>query len=111
MITTSVMTKKKRPVHYVNNKEFLDALVQYKLDCATAKEGGEPRPQIPRYIGECFLQIATRFGFQGNYANYSYKEELISDAVENMSRYILNFDQKNQPTPLLILLKSLTMLF
>lgn len=99
MITTAVMTKKKRPVHYVNNKEFLDALVQYKKDCATAKERGEQRPQIPRYIGECFLQIATRFGFQGNYANYSYKEELISDAVENMSRYILNFDPEKSTNP------------
>jgi len=99
MITTAVMKKKKRPVHYVNNKEFLDALVQYKLDCANAKERQEPRPRIPRYIGECFLQIATRFSFQGNYANYSYKEELISDAVENMSRYILNFDPEKSTNP------------
>jgi hypothetical protein len=99
MITTAVMTKNKRPAHYVNNKEFLDALVQYKLDCKKAAENNEKRPQIPRYIGECFLHIATRFGYQGNYANYSFKEDLISDAVENMSRYILNFDPEKSTNP------------
>jgi hypothetical protein len=99
MITTTVMTKNKKPTHYVNNKEFLDALVQYKIDCKKAEENGEKRPIIPRYIGQCFLQIATRFGYQGNYANYSYKEDLISDAVENMSRYILNFDPEKSTNP------------
>ena len=93
------MPKKRRPSHYVNNKQFLDALVQYKLDCKKAKENDEKRPQIPKYIGECFLDIATRFGYQGNYANYSFKEDLISDAVENMSRYILNFDPEKSSNP------------
>lgn len=98
MITTE-MSKKKRPTHYVNNKEFLDALVSYKKQCEESKKNGEKRPRIPRYIGECFLQIATRFGYQPNYANYSFKEDLISDAVENMSRYILNFDPEKSTNP------------
>jgi hypothetical protein len=98
-MTITQMPKKRRPSHYVNNKEFLDALVQYKLDCKKAKENDEKRPQIPKYIGECFLDIATRFGYQGNYANYSFKEDLISDAVENMSRYILNFDPEKSTNP------------
>jgi hypothetical protein len=99
MITTSVMTKKKKPAHYVNNKHFLDALMEYKKACNLAEENGTKRPIIPRYIGECFLQIATRFAYQGNYANYSYKEDLISDAVENMSRYILNFNPEKSTNP------------
>ena len=53
--------RKKKVVseHYVNNKEFLEALVIFKAQCARAKEAGEPRPRISNYIGECFLKIAT----------------------------------------------------
>ena len=53
--------KRKRVVseHYVNNKEFLEALVVFKAKCLAAKEVGEPRPQISNYIGECFLKILS----------------------------------------------------
>jgi hypothetical protein len=99
MITTDVMVKKKRNTHYVNNRDFLDALVVYKKECSLAKENGTPRPRIPHYIGECFLKIATHYAFRPNWANYSFKEDLISDAVENMSRYILNFDPEKSTNP------------
>jgi hypothetical protein len=70
MITTDVMVKKKRNTHYVNNRDFLDALVVYKKECSLAKENGTPRPRIPHYIGECFLKIATHYAFRPNWANY-----------------------------------------
>ena len=63
MITTEAMTKRKRSVHYVNNRDFLDALVVYKRDCAQAKEENTDRPIIPRYIGECFMKIATHYAY------------------------------------------------
>ena len=58
--------KRKRVVseHYVNNKEFLEALIVFKAKCLAAKEAGEPRPQISNYIGECFLKIATTLVIQ-----------------------------------------------
>jgi hypothetical protein len=99
MISTDVMIKKKRNTHYVNNRDFLDALILYKMACAEAKEKETQRPIIPHYIGECFLKIATHYAFRPNWANYSYKEDLISDAVENMSRYILNFDPEKSTNP------------
>ena len=99
MITTDVMRPKKRNVHYVNNKDFLDALVEYRNKCFEAEKNGEPRPQIPRYIGECFLKMATRYCYRPNFANYTYKSDLISDAVENMSRYVLNFDPEKSTNP------------
>lgn len=99
MITTDAMRAKKRNTHYVNNKDFLDALVEYKKECKEALENGNPRPQIPKYIGECFLKIATHFSYRPNFANYSYKQDLISDAVENMSRYILNFNPEKTTNP------------
>ena len=51
--------RKVQSEHYVNNKEFLEALIVFKAKCAAAKEAGEQRPQISNYIGECFLKIAT----------------------------------------------------
>lgn len=70
MITTDVMVKRKRNTHYVNNKDFLDALLEYKKHCFIAEEEGKSRPIIPQYIGECFLKIATHYAFRPNWANY-----------------------------------------
>lgn len=99
MITTEAMTKRKRSVHYVNNRDFLDALISYKKACAQAEEENAERPIIPRYIGECFIKIATHYAYKPNFANYSYKEDLISDSVENMSRYVLNFNPEKSTNP------------
>lgn len=99
MITTSVMTQKRRAVNYVSNKDFLDALIKYRNQCFKAKEEGQPRPQIPSYIGTCILQIATRVGYKPNFSSYSYKEDMISDSYENMCRYILNFDPEKSSNP------------
>ena len=71
--------KRKRVVseHYVNNKEFLEALVVFKAKCSAAKEAGEPRPQISNYIGECFLKIATHLSYKPNFVNYMFREDMI----------------------------------
>ena len=55
--------KRVQSEHYVNNKEFLEALVVFKAQCAKAKEAGEKRPPISNYIGECFLKIATHLSY------------------------------------------------
>lgn len=81
MITTDVMRPKKRNTHYVNNSDFLDALVEYKKACKEAEENGTPRPQIPQYIGECFLKIATRFCYRPNFANYC-----VDDSTEALTQ-------------------------
>ena len=83
MITTAVMTKRKRSVHYVNNKEFLTALVEYRTAVRLAKERGEPQPRIPNYLGDCFLKIATHLSFKPNFVNYMFKDDMISDGIEN----------------------------
>lgn len=81
MITTDVMRPKKRNTHYVNNSDFLDALVEYKKACKEAEESGNPRPRIPQYIGECFLKIATRFCYRPNFANYC-----VDDSTEALTQ-------------------------
>ena len=104
---------KKKPEHYVNNKEFLDALVVYKLKIAEAekkyieKYGTNPpktgnwdgKPRIPNYLGECFLKIATHFSYKPNFVNYTYKDEMISDGIENCLQYIDNFDPSKSNNP------------
>jgi hypothetical protein len=99
MITTAVMTKRKRSVHYVNNKEFLAALVEYRHLVKIAKENDQPQPIIPNYIGECFLKIATHLSFKPNFVNYMFKDDMICDGIENCIQYVLNFDPEKSQNP------------
>lgn len=96
---TNVMTKRKRSIHYVNNKEFLDALVEYRRIVKNAKELGQPQPRIPNYIGECFYKIATHLSFKPNFVNYMFRDDMISDGIENSVQYILNFDPEKSQNP------------
>ena len=93
--------KRKRVVseHYVNNKEFLEALIVFKAKCATAKEAGETRPRISNYIGECFLKIATHLSYKPNFVNYMFREDMICDGIENCVQYIENFNPEKSKNP------------
>tara|TARA_R100001510_G_C7641130_1_gene198753 strand:- start:1244 stop:1738 length:495 start_codon:yes stop_codon:yes gene_type:complete len=93
------MTKRKRSEHYVNNKEFLAALIKYREDKEIAATKGLPKPPIPRYIGECFLKIANHLSFKPNFVNYMFKEDMISDGIENCVQYIHNFNPEKSQNP------------
>ena len=99
MITTNVMTKRKRSDHYVNNKDFLAALIKYKEDVEIASLQDKPKPVIPRYIGECFLKIANHLSFKPNFVNYMFKDDMICDGIENCVQYIHNFNPKKSENP------------
>ena len=99
MISTAVMAKRKRSEHYVNNKEFLAALIKYREDIAIAEIQGKPKPRIPRYIGECFLKIANHLSFKPNFVNYMFKEDMISDGIENCVQYVHNFNPEKSQNP------------
>ena len=90
---------RKRSEHYVNNKEFLYAIVQYKADIKESEEKGEPRPVIPRYLGECFMKIARHLSYKPNFVNYMFKEDMISDGIENCVQYIHNFNPEKSKNP------------
>ena len=85
--------------HYVNNKEFLEALIIFKAQCARAKEADEPRPPISNYIGECFLKIATHLSYKPNFVNYMFREDMICDGIENCVQYIENFNPEKYKHP------------
>ena len=93
------MAKRKRSEHYVNNKEFLAALVKLREDREIAEIRGLPKPPIPRYIGECFLKIANHLSFKPNFVNYMFKEDMISDGIENCVQYIHNFNPEKSQNP------------
>ena len=93
------MARPKKSEHYVNNKDFLAALEQYAIDVERAKEKELPKPQIPRYIGECFLKIANHLSYKPNFVNYMFKDDMICDGIENCVRYIHNFNPDKSKNP------------
>ena len=91
--------KNKKP-HYVNNKEFLQAMIEWKNRCKKeAKKNGKPVPQVTNYIGECFLKIANHLSYRPNFINYTYREEMISDGIENCLQYVHNFNPEKSDNP------------
>ena len=85
--------------NYVNNREFLDALMVYRQQVAAAKESGDPKPKVPNYIGECFLKIATHLSYKPNFVNYMFREDMICDGIENCLQYIYNFNPEKSTNP------------
>jgi len=90
---------RKRSEHYVNNKEFLAAIIAYKDQIALAEVRGESKPVIPRYIGECFLKIANHLSFKPNFVNYMFKDDMVCDGIENCVQYINNFNPEKSSNP------------
>jgi hypothetical protein len=89
----------KDKTHYVDNKKLLEAMVEYKAKVDEAKANNVLKPQIPTYIGHCMLMIARRLSHKPNFINYPYREEMISDGVENCVSYIDNFDPNKSNNP------------
>ena len=85
--------------HYVNNADFLAALIDYKLKCDEASLNKKPEPRIPDYIGECFLKIAEHLSRKPNFISYSFRDEMICDGIENCLMYFRNFDPAKSKNP------------
>jgi hypothetical protein len=79
-------------VHYVNNDEMLAAWMVFQADRKAAAEQGKPEPVVPRFLAECLLKICHRTAYKYNFINYSFRDEMISDAIENCLRGINTFD-------------------
>ena len=90
------MSKKQ---HYVDNKEFLAAMIEWKESIREAESEGDEIPPITEYIGECFYKIATHLSYRPNFINYTYREEMIGDGIENCIQYAKNFDPEKSKNP------------
>jgi DNA-directed RNA polymerase specialized sigma24 family protein len=89
----------KKSVHYVNNAQLYEAMCNHKKAVGLAEESAEDKPQIPEYVGECLLKIAQRLATKPNFINYTYKEEMISDGIENCINYLDNFNPEKSKNP------------
>ena len=89
----------KRKQHYVDNKKFLEEITKYRQEVDSAKLNDKEKPRITHYLAECFLKIATHLSYRPNFINYMYKEDMISDGVENCVQYIDNFDPAKSKNP------------
>lgn len=85
--------------NYVNNKDLLESLIEYRKVCKEAEDAAEEIPRVPDYIGECIYMIATRLATKPNFSGYSYKDDMISDGIENCLQYIHNFDPDKSNNP------------
>ena len=85
--------------HYINNKEFLKALIEYQEDIINCEKAGKPKPYVTEYIAMCFLQIAQRLSYRPNFINYTYKDDMISDGLENCLAYMHNFNPEKSTNP------------
>ena len=94
-----IMTEKKKNAHYVDNKKLLAAMIEYRDSVIAAKENDKPRPRIPDYIGECIMKISEHLSYRPNFINYTYKDEMISDGIENCLLYIDNFNPEKSKNP------------
>jgi len=86
------MAKKSRNVHYINNQEFSQAVVDYVTVVKTAKSAASQLPVVPDYIAVSFLKIAENLSHKSNFIRYTYREEMVMDAVENCLKAIENYD-------------------
>ena len=93
------MSMKKKTEHYVDNKKFLAEMVKYKEMCAKAEKRGRRQPPITNYMGECFLKIANHLSYRPNFINYTYKDDMISDGIENCLQYVSNFNPEKSNNP------------
>lgn len=85
--------------HYIDNAAFLAALLEHRAAVLIAKEAETALPPISNYLGDCFIKIARHLSYKSNFINYSYKDEMISDAIENCLAVVNNFDPAKSKNP------------
>ena len=91
--------KKVAKAHYVDNALFLEEMIEYKRQYHISKSNDEELPIISEYLGSVFLKIAQRLSFRPNFINYAFKNDMISDGIENCLHYIHNFNPDKSSNP------------
>ena len=90
--------EQKKP-HYVDNKLFFAEMEKWKSEIAESDEVDDQPPMVTEYMGECFYKIATHLSYRPNFINYTYREEMIGDGIENCIRYAKNFNPEKSKNP------------
>ena len=95
----TIKLKKKKTEHYVDNKKFLEEMKKYRKKVLSARNRNHRDPKINDYIGECFLKIANHLSYRPNFINYTYRDDMISDGIENCLQYMNNFNPAKSNNP------------
>lgn len=105
----AVKKERKRSEHYINNKEFLEQIIKYREFLFKAEEEGKTKRElleesrefskIHEYLGTCFKKIGNHLSHKPNFVNYMFKEDMISDGIENCVQYVRNFDPEKSKNP------------
>jgi DNA-directed RNA polymerase specialized sigma24 family protein len=80
--------KKKKSKYYIENEEILPHIYEYR-DTGKISEG----------FGGILLKIATNYACKGSFHGYTWKDDMISEAVMTCIRYMHNFDPMRQRNP------------
>lgn len=91
--------KKNTKRYYVDNDVFLQAMTDYRNSVIQAREAGLEKPMVSEYIGDCILKIAKNLAYLHKFINYTFRDDMISDAVENCIIYIDNFNPEKSKNP------------
>ena len=91
--------EKEKKVHYVDNKVFFAEMEKWKTEIEESDEVDDLPPMVTEYMGECFYKIATHLSYSPNFINYTYREEMIGDGIENCIRYAKNFNPEKSKNP------------
>ena len=83
---------RRKSIHYVNNAQFSQAVVDYVGQVEECKKEKLSLPKVPDYIAQCFLRIAEGLSHKANFIRYTYREEMVMDAVENCLKAISNYN-------------------
>ena len=83
----------------IKESQKIKSLNQLKDEVKNALEKETERPRVPNYIGECIMKIAQHLSYKPNFINYTYKDEMISDGIENCLLYIDNFNPEKSSNP------------
>jgi len=87
------------PKHYVDNELFFKEMKKWKQQVLDAREVEDPDPPTTDYIGECFLKISENLAWRPNFINYTFRDDLVSDGIENCILYAHNFDPEKSKNP------------
>jgi DNA-directed RNA polymerase specialized sigma24 family protein len=88
----SSKSKKEKKPHYVNSKEFTQDIQDYY---------GSGSDEIGEKLGESIFKIAKGLSYAPNFINYSYKDDMVGDAIVKMFSALqskkFNIDSGNNP--------------
>lgn len=90
---------KEKSAHYVDNNKFYQEISKWKKEWDEAVANGDPTPQCTNYLGECFVKISNHLAYKSNFVNYTFRDEMILDGIENCLRYADRFNPEKSKNP------------